>query len=110
MKKYNKPNGMGIKRILNATRCSYLYLGFKATIIEEAAFRQELILACIMFIASFWLAQNLLHWAMLVTVLLIVLIVELLNSAIETLTDRVGTEHPILSGRAKDMGSAAVTL
>ena len=59
---------------------------------------------------SFWLADGVLHWAGLVVTLLLVLIVEMLNSAIEALTDRVGTERHVLSGRAKDMGSAAVTL
>ena len=108
MSEINKPNGGGLGRVFKATYCSYL--GFKAAIKEEAAFRQELLLAIVMFPASFWLAQDLLHWTLLVSVLLIVLIVELLNSAIEALTDRVSTERHVLSGRAKDMGSAAVTL
>ncbi|MDC9503879.1 MULTISPECIES: diacylglycerol kinase [unclassified Pseudoalteromonas] len=103
-----KPNGLGIKRIFKATYCSYL--GFKAAFIEEAAFRQELLLSIILLPISFWLASSVLHWALLVSTLLIILIVELLNSAIEALTDRVSTERHVLSGRAKDMGSAAVTL
>ena len=108
MSEVNKPNGGGVSRVFKATYCSYL--GLKAAIKEEAAFRQELLLAIVMFPASFWLAQDLVHWALLVSVLLLVLIVELLNSAIEALTDRVSTERHVLSGRAKDMGSAAVTL
>lgn len=108
MKDVFKPNGLGIKRIFKATYCSYL--GFKAAFIEEAAFRQELLLSIILLPISFWLASSVLHWALLVTTLLIILIVELLNSAIEALTDRVSTERHVLSGRAKDMGSAAVTL
>lgn len=104
----NKPNGGGIERIVKATYCSYL--GFKAAFKEEAAFRQELGLTLILFPVSFWLAEGVLHWAGLVVTLLLVLIVEMLNSAIEALTDRVGTERHVLSGRAKDMGSAAVTL
>ncbi|TMP13626.1 diacylglycerol kinase [Pseudoalteromonas sp. S2893] len=108
MKDVFKPNGLGIKRIFKATYCSYL--GFKAAFIEEAAFRQELLLSIILLPISFWLASSLLHWALLVSTLLIILIVELLNSAIEALTDRVSTERHVLSGRAKDMGSAAVTL
>ncbi|BED90499.1 diacylglycerol kinase [Pseudoalteromonas sp. MM1] len=108
MKDVFKPNGLGIKRIFKATYCSYL--GFKAAFIEEAAFRQELLLSIILLPISFWLASSVLHWALLVSTLLIILIVELLNSAIETLTDRVSTERHVLSGRAKDMGSAAVTL
>jgi diacylglycerol kinase (ATP) len=108
MKDVLKPNGFGFKRIFKATYCSYL--GFKAAYNEEAAFRQELLLSFILLPISFWLASSLLHWAILVSSLLIILIVELLNSAIEALTDRVGTEQHVLSGRAKDMGSAAVTL
>ena len=108
MKDVFKPNGLGIKRIFKATYCSYL--GFKAAFIEEAAFRQELLLSIILLPISFWLASSVLHWALLVSTLLIILIVELLNSGIEALTDRVSTERHVLSGRAKDMGSAAVTL
>ena len=104
----NKPNGSGIKRVFKASYCSYL--GLKAAFKEESAFRQELLLACLMLPVSFLLAVSVMHWAILVSVLLLVLIVELLNSAIEALTDRVSTEHHVLSGRAKDMGSAAVTL
>jgi len=108
MKDVFKPNGLGIKRIFKATYCSFL--GFKAAFIEEAAFRQELLLSIILLPISFWLASSVLHWALLVSTLLIILIVELLNSAIKALTDRVSTERHVLSGRAKDMGSAAVTL
>ncbi len=104
----NKPNGSGIARIFKASHCSYL--GFKAAIKEESAFRQELLLAILLFPGSFYLADSVTHWSILVSVLFLVLIVELLNSAIEALTDRVSTEHHVLSGRAKDMGSAAVTL
>lgn len=85
-------------------------MGFKAAIKEEPAFQQELLLVLLMLPGSFYLADSAAHWSMLVSVLLLVLIIELLNSAIEALTDRVSTEHHVLSGRAKDMGSAAVTL
>ena len=108
MEDTNKPNGSGIKRVFKASYCSYL--GLKAAFKEESAFRQELLLACLMLPVSFLLAESPIHWAILIGVLLLVLIVELLNSAIEALTDRVSTEHHVLSGRAKDMGSAAVTL
>lgn len=104
----NKPNGSGIGRIIRATDCSRK--GFIAAWRFEAAFRQEAGLAIMMLPLSFWLAQSAQHWALLVSVLLLVLIVELLNSAIETLTDRVSLERHELSGRAKDLGSAAVTL
>lgn len=104
----NKPNGGGLGRILKATDCSRK--GFIAAWTHEAAFRQETVLALMMLPLSFWLAQSTSHWAMLVATLLLVLIVELLNSAIETLTDRVSLERHELSGRAKDIASAAVTL
>lgn len=104
----NKPNGAGLGRILKATECSRK--GFVAAWRNEAAFRQEALLAMVMLPGSFYLAQSPGHWALLVGVLLLVLIVELLNSAIEALTDRVSLERHELSGRAKDMGSAAVTL
>lgn len=108
MEDTNKPNGSGIKRIFKASYCSYL--GLKAAFKEESAFRQELLLTVLMLPAAFFLAESVMHWAILVSVLLLVLIVELLNSAIEALTDRVSTDHHVLSGRAKDMGSAAVTI
>lgn len=104
----NKPNGSGFGRIVKATECSRK--GFVAAWRFEAAFRQEALLALLLLPLSFWLAQSAQHWAVLVSVLLLVLIVELLNSAIETLTDRVSLERHELSGRAKDLGSAAVTL
>jgi diacylglycerol kinase (ATP) len=75
---------------------------------HEAAFRQELILAALMTPAAIWLGETIVEQAMLIGVLLLVLIVELFNSAIEAAIDRHGDEHHVLSGRAKDMGSAAV--
>ena len=103
-----KPNGRGLRRILRAAACSCH--GFMAALKGEAAFRQELLAAAVLFPFSFWLAGSAFEWALLVGSLVCVLVVELLNSAIEALTDRVGTERHPLSGRAKDMGSAAVTL
>lgn len=108
MKDVLKPNGIGLTRIVNAVRCSSL--GIKAAFTEEAAFRQELLVSLILLPLSFWLASSLLHWVALICSLLLVLIVELINSAIEALTDRISTERHVLSGRAKDMGSAAVAL
>jgi diacylglycerol kinase (ATP) len=101
-----KPGKTGIKRIFNAT--SYSWLGLLAAWKNEAAFRQELTLVIVLLPAAFWLGQTALERAMLVACLLVVLIVELLNSAIEAAIDRHGDELHKLSGRAKDMGSAAV--
>lgn len=57
---------------------------------------------------SFWLAQTLMEWLILILPLFLLIIVELLNSAIENTVDRIGEEHHVLSGRAKDVASAAV--
>ena len=108
IKLINKPNGLGFRRILKATKCSIK--GFKAAYQEEPAVRSELALGLILLPLSFWLAQSLQHWVILVVSFLFLLIVELLNSAIEALTDRVGIEYHVLSGRAKDIASAAVSL
>ena len=101
-----KPGNTGIRRILRATRFSAQ--GFAQAWKHEAAFRQELILAALMTPAAIWLGETIVEQAMLIGVLLLVLIVELFNSAIEAAIDRHGDEHHVLSGRAKDMGSAAV--
>lgn len=104
----NKPNGSGIARIFKATQCSIA--GLRQAWQHEAAFRQELVLGLILFPFSFWLAESGFEWGILVASLLLVLIVELVNSAIEAAIDRIGLERHPLSGRAKDLGSAAVTL
>lgn len=76
----------------------------------ETAFRQELILSAVLVPAAFWLARNWLEWMALVGTLVLVLITELLNTAIESTVDRIGPEWHPLSKRAKDLGSAAVLL
>ena len=101
-----KPGNTGIRRIIRATRFSAQ--GFAQAWKHEAAFRQELALAVVLTPAAFWLGQTTVERAMLIGVLLLMLIVELLNSAIEAAIDRHGDEHHELSGRAKDFGSAAV--
>jgi len=82
--------------------------GFIGAFREEAAFRQELALAVVVIPAGFWLGQTGIERALLVAPMLLILIVELLNSAVETAIDRIGPEHHELSGLAKDIGSAAV--
>jgi diacylglycerol kinase (ATP) len=101
-----KPGNTGIRRIIRATRFSAQ--GFASAWRHEAAFRQELTLVVVMTPFAFWLGRSIVEIALLVAVLLVVLIVELLNSAIEAAIDRHGDELHDLSGRAKDMGSAAV--
>lgn len=96
----------GITRIIKAF--GYSLAGLRACFASEAAFRQELALCAIMLPVALWVEVSRAERALLVASLLLVLIVELLNSAIETLVDRVGPEHHDLSGKAKDIGSAAV--
>ncbi len=98
----------GLERIWRAF--GYSLAGFRAAWRHEAAFRQELALSVVLLPVAFWLARNWLDLALLIGSCVLVLIVELLNSAIEALTDRVGIERHELSGRAKDLGSAAVLL
>jgi len=101
-----KFNGTGFNRLLRATHCSLL--GLKAAFKHEQAFRQELLLCVVMAPLGLWLGNSGVERALLVSSLFLVLIVELLNSSIEAVVDRVGLEHHELSGRAKDLGSAAV--
>ena len=77
---------------------------------RETAFRQEAILAIVLVPLSFWLARSWVEVALLSGSILLVMIVELLNTGIETVVDRIGPEWHALSKRAKDMGSAAVLL
>ena len=103
-----KTGATGITRIINAA--GYSWLGFKAAYKYESAFRQELWLAIILIPAGIYLGETLIDKAILVCSVLFVLVVELLNSALESVVDRIGDEHHELSGRAKDMGSSAVFL
>jgi len=101
-------NHRGLKRIVNALFFSIA--GFKATWQHEEAFRQEVYLLIVTTPLAFWLTDNNIEQVLLIGSVVGVLLVELLNSAIETITDRIGVEHHELSGRAKDIGSAAVML
>ena len=95
-----------LRRLQNATRFSVQ--GFQHAWREEAAFRFEVLLAAILLPTALLLDVGRLERAALIGSVLLVLIVELLNSALEAAIDRIGTEHHPLSGRGKDMGSAAV--
>jgi diacylglycerol kinase (ATP) len=101
-----KSGETGVRRIISAA--AYSAKGFRAAWKHEASFRQELVLAVLLTPAAIWLGRSIVEQAMLIGVCLLVLIVELLNSAIETAIDRIGSEQHELSGRAKDIGSAAV--
>ena len=98
----------GLTRVLNALR--YSMQGFLAAVKYEAAFRQELMLAVVLTPCAFWVGQSGMQITLLLASLLLVLIVELLNSAIEAVADAVSLEANPLIGRAKDLGSAAVML
>ena len=74
----------------------------------EAAFRQEAVLAAVLVPAAFWIGRDAIEIAALIACCLLVLIGELVNSAIEAVVDRSGSEHHVQAGAAKDMGSAAV--
>ena len=101
-----KTGATGFTRIINAA--GYSWLGFKAAYKNEAAFRQELWLCILLIPAALYFGETLLDKAILISSLLFILIVELINSAIEAVVDRIGDEVHELSGRAKDMGSTAV--
>lgn len=98
----------GWARLFRATRVSYLGLGW--AIREEEAFRIEAALCLMLVPAALWLGGNGIERALLLMSLFVVLITELLNTAVEVVVDRIGTERHTLSGRAKDLGSAAVHL
>ncbi len=103
-----KPGKAGFRRIIDAA--GYSWQGLRAAFTHEAAFRQELLLLLLLAPLALWLGDNGVEYALLIGSLLLVLIVELLNSAIESVVDRIGSEHHTLAGRAKDIGSAAVLL
>ncbi len=98
----------GIVRIVKAF--GYSVNGLKAVFRNEQAFRQELGFFVILAPLGAWLGQGGIERALLIGSLFLVLVVELLNSSIEALVDRVGRERHELSGRAKDAGSAAVLI
>jgi len=95
----------GLKRILNAT--GYSISGFKAAYRNEAAFRQIVLINLILIPVSFFLDVTRSEHVLMIIVCLFAMIVELFNSAIEAVVDRVSLEKHQLSKNAKDMGSAA---
>lgn len=97
----------GLLRFIEAAK--YSSQGLKAAYKHEEAFRQEVWLGLILLPLAFYFASNGIELALLIGSLILVLIVELLNSAVEAVVDRIGPEKHELSGRAKDIGSAAVS-
>lgn len=96
----------GLTRIVNATK--YSMKGFKAGLINEAAIRQEFVLAIILSVLSAFIYTSVTQLILLIVMPWLTVCVELLNSGIEAVVDRIGSEFHELSGRAKDLGSAAV--
>ena len=105
-KSHPQSNGSGLLRAWRATQCSIK--GLAAAFTFESAFRQELALAVFFVPLAFYLGESISQQLLLLTLIALVLITEILNSAIEAVVDRVSMEQHPLSGRAKDLGSAAV--
>jgi len=101
-----KSSVTGLRRLANA--CRYSWLGLKASWQSEEAIRQEIIALVILLPLAIWLPVTTVAKALLIFSALLVLLVELLNSAIEAVVDRISDEYHPLSGKAKDIGSAAV--
>jgi diacylglycerol kinase (ATP) len=98
----------GLTRIVNAL--AYSLHGLASAFRYEEAFRQEVLLAAVLIPLGIWLGPSGLARALMVGSVLLVLIVELLNSAVEAAVDRISLDHHTLAKRAKDIGSAAVML
>jgi diacylglycerol kinase (ATP) len=101
-------NVTGFQRIINAA--GYSWQGLRAAWQHEAAFRQEAMAAIVAIIVACWLDVDAISRVLMIGSVVLVIIVEILNSAIEAVVDRIGQERHPLAGRAKDMGSAAVLL
>ena len=103
-----KNNATGVARLVAAF--GFSMQGLKSTYATEAAFRQEVWLAVVLLPMALFVGSSPLEQALLVASVLLLLVVELLNSGIEKVVDRIGDEYHELSGAAKDAGSAAVLL
>jgi len=98
----------GVRRVINATRNSFA--GFAEAVRCEDAFRQELLLAAVLVPVALWSGRSGFERALLAGSVVLVLVVELLNSAVEATVDRISFDNHRLAKRAKDIGSAAVML
>jgi diacylglycerol kinase (ATP) len=108
MSTMTRPKLSGIRRLMLAFVNSWK--GFRGAFRSEAAFRQEVALAVVLLPLGAWLGETPVEKALLISSVLFVLVVELLNTGIETVVDRIGLERHELSGLAKDVGSTAVLL
>lgn len=98
----------GLRRLLNAV--GYSIAGIKAAYQNEDAFRQEIIMAIVLIPLAFYLGETRMEMALMIACVMLVIIVELVNSSIEATVDRISLENHLLAKRAKDIGSAAVML
>ena len=101
-------NVTGLTRIINAA--GYSWKGLRAAWQHEAAFRQEVLAAIVAIVIACWVDVDVISRVLMIGAVALVVIVEILNSAIEAVVDRIGQERHPLAGQAKDMGSAAVLL
>lgn len=101
-----KPGLTGVTRIIAASKNSFR--GIHDAWKFESAFRQDALLSIVLLVLSFFLADTMVEWLLLIMPLFLLLITEIINSAIENTVDRFGAEMHVLSGRAKDMASAGV--
>jgi diacylglycerol kinase (ATP) len=99
--------GRGPRQILRAAR--YSAQGLRAAWRFEASFRLEVYLLCVLVPAALWLGRSVVERALLIVALILVPTMELMNGALEAIVDKTTPEHHELAGRAKDMGSAAVS-
>jgi len=104
----SEPSVFNLNRIVRAA--GYSVAGLRAALVHEGAFRQELVLFFVLAPLGWWLGYSAIERVLLIGVLVLVLIVELLNSALEAIVDKASPDKHELAGRAKDMGSAAVFL
>ena len=98
----------GLRRLLNAV--GYSIAGIKAAYRNEDAFRQEVIMAVVLIPLAFYLGESRIEMALMIACVMLVIIMELINSSIEATVDRISLENHLLAKRAKDIGSAAVML
>jgi diacylglycerol kinase (ATP) len=101
-----KTGKQGLERLIHAA--GYSWAGLRAAFRHEEAFRQEVLASLVLVPLALWLGETGFDKALLLSVWILVLLMELLNSAIEAVVDRIGDEHHELAGRAKDIGSAVV--
>ena len=102
----SKPDASGVRKLINST--IYSWRGLKAAWQQEEAFRLELCLALVFLPLAFYVGDGLVHQLLLALMCGLVVLAELINTAIESVVDRIGSEPHPLSGQAKDLGSALV--